>query len=259
MKSGTLRKSLAIGAIVVLAGYAAQASAVPVFTFTQYGGFEEDQATGLGGVDYSNPVVGAASLIPPVTTYSDMAWVSGVDPQSSMNIVTQTGPNALTANTWTTLSTLTHNNIVIPQAFSFDEQDITSRFIITDGDGGANIVLDDLDTVTFDFLETANDGICEDGNPVGTNCDDLFTFTISSFADVSFTANDGSEWNAEFRLANFVNSAQIDDTVYTGENQSSTLDVEVRVTQVPEPASIALMGLGLLGLGFAHRRKLGRK
>ena len=214
MKSSTLRKSLAIGAIVVLAGYAAQASAVPVFTFTQYGGFEEDQATGIGGVDYSAPVVGSPSLIPP-GTFSTMAWVSGVDPQSSMNIVTQTGPNALTANTWTTLSTLTHNNIVIPQAFSFDEQDITSRFIITDGDGGANIVLDDLDTVTFDFLETANDGFCEDGNPVGTNCDDLFTFTISSFADVSFTANDGSELNAEFLLASFVNSAPFDDTFYT--------------------------------------------
>jgi hypothetical protein len=63
---------------------------------------------------------------------------------------------------------------------------------------------------------------------------------------------------ATFRFANLVNAVQIGSTIYTGEARSSRLDVQVMLTSVatvPEPATLGIMGLGLLGIGFASKRK----
>jgi hypothetical protein len=66
-------------------------------------------------------------------------------------------------------------------------------------------------------------------------------------------------WTAKFQLENFVNSAAGPGGIYTSEEAISSLDVQMslvqRVSEVPEPATLGLFGLGLLGLGIAKRRK----
>ena len=123
-------------------------------------------------------------------------------------------------------------------------------------------ITSDTNSVGIGFNETLNVGDCPAGNPNGSVCDDLFNFNLGTFAPVSF-AFGGHTYQVEFQLANFDNSVTNfpncpngDCTVWTAENVTSSMDVQARIRQVPEPATLTLMGLGLLGLGFAKRRKL---
>lgn len=226
----------------------------PIFSFTEYGGFADQVAVAT----YSDQVVGAANVIPAVTpVYGTMSWVTGLNPQSSLNLSTVTGPAALPFATWTTISTLTHNNIVIPSSTNWGSQDIWGRFVLTDSnDGPAAVRLDSDDAITISFVETLNATPCLAPNPLSSICDDHFTFTAIGLQSLLFNANDGSQWMAQFRLWDLTNATQIGNTVYTGEGVSSSLNVQVLVSQVPEPATLSLFGLGLLGLGFARRRQL---
>jgi len=150
-----------------------------------------------------------------------------------------------------------YNNIIIPSAANWGPQDIWGRFIITDSDGAAAVVLDSDDAITISFVETPNATPCPSPNPNGSTCDDYFTFTAVGLDSLPFIANDGTNWMVDFRLANLVNAVQVGDTVYTAESISSNMDVQAMIRQVPEPATLALLGLGLLGLGFAKRRRNG--
>ena len=255
MKMKTVHQAVAAGIFAISAACAMQVSAAPVFTFTEYGGFEDDVAV----ADYSDPISGDVSVVPATTPlYSTMSWVSGSSPQSSLEVSTVTGPAALAADTWVTISTIVHNNVIIPNVLDWGPQDIWGRLKISDSDGGSSVVLDNTSAVTIALTESANAEPCSPPNPVGTTCDDYFSFTDVGLGDLPFTANDGTQWLATFRFANLVNAELIDGTVYTGEAGTSSLDVQVMVTQistVPEPATLSILGLGLLGLGFASRRK----
>ena len=247
----TFQKALAIGVFAAFSGYAA---AAPIFTFTEYGGFTDDVAI----AEYSNQVTVPAGAIPAAgPIYSKMSWNQGATKQSSLSLNTFQG--ALAADTWTTISTLTHDNVLITGTANWGgPQDIWGRLIITDNDGVAAKKLDSDEAITVSLVETPNVAPCASPNPVNTTCDDYFAFTSIGLSDILFTANDGSEWMASFRLWDLVNAVQIDDTIYTGEARASSLSVQVLLTQVssvPEPATLGIFGLGLLGLGLAKRRK----
>ncbi len=254
------------GVLAVAAFYAMQATALPIFTFTEYSGFSDD----VGPADYSGVVTGPSNVVPAVAPlYSTMKWVGGRKPQSSLELYSVNKPTSLLADTWTTISTLTHKNLITPGTFSWFGQDVWGRFIVSDSDGGKNTVLDSDNVITLGLTETRNKAACQPPNPVGSVCDDYFTFT-AGLDDLFFTANDGSSWMATFRFANLTNAVQIENVIFTGEGMTSKVDVQVmvsnvdsvsspaRVSSIPEPTTLVIFGLGLLGLYVMNGRKLKR-
>jgi hypothetical protein len=276
MKLKTLRTALAVGAIAAAAGYAVPASAA--FTFTQVAAFTNGAgaATPLLSILYSGPVAGANAPAPATSPplFNTMSWLINTSPQSDLILSNPAPMSALpVAPVWTTITTLTQNNRIIPGPLSWDNQTIFGRLQIFDG---ATKVLDNTSTDVISFEETDNVGftgapqvpnpaLCEAPNPLMSQCDDFFTFMPGSLGSIMFMDALGNAWLAEFRLFNFVNAGfdpanPTNGVVYTAEDSTASLDVQIRITPqaVPEPRTLTLLGIVLLGLGFAGWRRQNR-
>lgn len=161
---------------------------------------------------------------------------------------------------WVAISEISHQNQAIASESEFLLDAIIRSNLYLSADG-VNVTFSDLiSDVSIDFNETLNSGACPAGNPNGSICDDTFGFTVSTFAPLSFWL-DGSTYFLEFGLGNFVDSATDFPfcgpicTVWTAENVTSSLNVLMRMKEVPEPATLLLLAAGLLGAGATMRRK----
>jgi hypothetical protein len=256
MKFRPLHKALAVGFLAISSSYAV---AVPTFTFSESAGFDGDDVAIASYTGLLSGAVSPAGDGSPL--YSSMNWYDTSPTKSTLTLTNPVAGGGLDVGVWTTITTLIHANNPItsnPLHGWGEAQDIYGRLIISD-EGG--VALDDEDAITITLEETLNED-CEAPNPLGSTCDDYFTFTAVGLSDLDFTATDGSLWTVSFRLENFVNSFFDGiNTVYTAEGETSSLDVQMMLTarggpsEVPEPATLSIFGLGLLGLGLAKRRK----
>jgi len=121
--------------------------------------------------------------------------------------------------------------------------------------------------INISFQETLNRPTveeCSAPNPLASRCDDFFTFDLTTFGPLVIT-HDGQFFDVFFDLDHFVDSVLIpgpgpgQGTIFTAEDHTGKVDVVMtirsRPTSVPEPATLMLLGAGLIGVGFAAAKR----
>ena len=206
----------------------------------------------------ASPAAGPGSLSCLPDTPNHIEWVEGTSPRSSLDLLSLTTISGINAgDPAVRINKLTHNNVIIPRAFNYSI-DIVNTLQVTDENGLA-IVLTDSNAINIAFTETVNTEPCVNPNPATTICDDFFDFDAGGLAPVLFSSG-GINYQLIFGLETG-NGAFFDgirnNRIYTAEAQSSELFVTARIVavDVPEPMTLALLGLGLLGIGFTARQR----
>lgn len=201
------------------------------------------------------PPAGATSLTCAGATTNHIEWVQGSSPVSSLDLLSLTTLSGINAgDAPVRFNKLTHTNRVISSPFDY-AIDIVNTLRVKDENGGA-IVLTDTNVINIKFTETVNTIPCLDPASVGTTCPDFFDFNAGGLAPVAFSAG-GLNYALIFGLEAGVGTAVVGNRVYTAEDATSDLFVTAQIVRVdvPEPMTLALLGLGLLGIGFTTRQR----
>ncbi|QIB64744.1 THxN family PEP-CTERM protein [Kineobactrum salinum] len=183
-----------------------------------------------------------------------------VDNTLSTGSVFTNGPVAPT-------TVVTHNNNSISSSFAtLTDAMLTTTLNLVAADPDEGQAFNDSITFNVQFTETLNEGPCEFASD--SVCDDIFVISFESLNNsfdfqgetyfISVVTLGGALVplpNATCAAAGAANGCF---GFTTPEDEATSVPFGILITQqpVPAPGALALMGLGLLGLGYSRRRKL---